>query len=304
VNRAHIVAGTTAVGQRIDRFLCDQCHVSGRAGARRLIEAGAVRINGRRAAPGQRLAHGDRVELDAEPGLEAVADAEVALSIVHEDAWLVVADKPSGMPSHPLRAGERGTLASGLLARYPEMRGVGYSPREPGLVHRLDTDTSGLMLCARDARTFGLLKGQLEHGEIDKRYLALCMGEPAVGLHEAWLSARGRRVTVRAQPFGTAQAVRTEVLRARVGTAASLVEVRVGRARRHQIRAHLAALGHPILGDALYGGPAALGLGHHFLHASELGFRHPVASTELRLRSELPVSLQRVLAAFELSPAF
>jgi len=207
-------------------------------------------------------------------------------------------DKPAGMASHPLRPGERGTLASGLLARYPEMAGVGYSPREPGIAHRLDRDTSGLLLAARDAETFGALQAELERGAIDKRYVALCVGElSAPAVHEAWLSARGRRVTVREHAFGTARAIRTEVLAAEPRAAFSLVTLRVSLARRHQIRAHLAALGHPIAGDTLYGGPALPGLKRHFLHASALRFEHPQSQQPLELDAPMPDDLTAVLAA-------
>lgn len=285
-------------GQRLDRWLCSQSGL-GRAAARRVIEAGEVRVNGRIvASAGRRLVQGDRIELLAPITTAAIADSDAALSVVYEDAWLVVADKPAGMPSHPLRPGERRTFASALLGRFPEMADVGYSSREPGIVHRLDTDTSGLMLAARDAATFAALTALLDGSGIDKRYVALCAGHLAAPtVHEAWLSARGPRVTVRSDPFATAESIRTEVLHARSVGAYSLVTVRVERARRHQIRAHLAALGHPIAGDARYGGPAIAGLSRHFLHASELHFVHPHSGTKLSLRAPLPVDLENVLAA-------
>lgn len=295
MNRAQIVAGAAASGQRLDRFLCTELPLASRAGVRQLIEAGLVRVNGRRAVAGQRLAAGDTVAVAELPSAEAVPDADMPLVVCYEDAWIVAADKPAGVPAHPLRPGERGTLASALLARYPEMRGVGYSAREPGIVHRLDTDTSGLTLAARDAETFGLLRAQLERGEIDKRYFALCAGHPTPGMHEAWLLARGRKVSVRMQPFEAARLIRTELLTAETFGAHCLVEVRVASARRHQIRAHLAALGHPIVADSLYGGPEAVGLARHFLHASELRLSHPRGGQPLRIVAELPPELRAAL---------
>jgi len=294
-----MVAGDAAAGQRLDHFLCGALRLASRARARRLVEAGVVRVNGRLASAGQRLMPGDAIVVDEVHPEVALPDPALALAVCYEDAWLVVADKPPGMPSHPLRPGERGTLASALLARYPEMNGVGYSPREPGLVHRLDTDTSGVLLAARDAETFRSLRSQLEAGEIDKRYLALCAGRPTVpAVHEAWLSARGRRVTVRSAQFREALPVRIELLGAEpCGPSQTLLEIRAPHARRHQIRAQLAALGHPIAGDALYGPNLLAGLSHHFLHASELHLSHPHTGAALHVRADLPARSRALLTA-------
>ncbi len=294
-----IVAGPEAEGQRLDLFMRERFAGLGRAALRRLIEAGMVRVNGRRVPAGMRLRQGDRVTAAELPAsAAAVPDAAAAqrLRVCFEDRFLLVVDKPAGMAAHPLRAGERGTLASALLARYPELAGVGYSPREPGLVHRLDQDTSGLMLVARDAGTFAALRALLEASAIDKRYLALCAGQVAApALHAAWLSAHGRRVSVRERAFGRARAVQTELIEARPHGRFSLVQARVPRAGRHQIRAHLAALGHALAGDALYGGPELEGLQRHFLHAAELRLPHPHGGAELHVRAELPPELQQVL---------
>jgi 23S rRNA pseudouridine1911/1915/1917 synthase len=294
---AQWLAGSSVAGQRLDRFLCAEIPQLGRAGARRLIEAGSVRVNGRRAAAGQRLSAGDEVVVAGPPiSLVALPDPELALNVCYEDAWLVAVDKPAGVPSHPLRPGERGTIASALLARYPEMANVGYSPREPGIVHRLDTDTSGIMLAARSPQAFAALRAQLGRGEMDKRYLALALGMPAApARHEAWLSARGARVTLRTEPFATAPRVETELLSAQAFGDHALVELRISLARRHQIRAHLAALGHPIAGDRLYGGSPLPGLSRHFLHASELRLRHPETGLALTLQSPLPDDLRALL---------
>jgi 23S rRNA pseudouridine1911/1915/1917 synthase len=294
-----MVAGEEAEGQRLDRFLCDRARGLGRAGARRMIEAGFVRVNGRTAAPGQRLHAGDNVQVEELPDSNAAQpDASVALHVVHEDRWLVVVDKPAGMPSHPLRPGERGALASGLVARYPEMASVGYSAREPGIVHRLDTNTTGHVLAARDAETFAALRAMLERGAIDKRYLALCAGQvQAPSVLEGWISAQGKRVRLRAEPFANARRVTSEVLSAQMIGGFSLCELRVHVARRHQIRAQLAAIGHAIAGDTAYGGVALPGLSRHFLHASALRLAHPQGGAELDVRAELPAELRAALEA-------
>jgi len=297
VSKGQIVVQIDADGQRLDRFVCTQRPALGRAAARRLIEAGQVRVNGRRAAAGQRLHAGDAIAFEsASESVAALPDPDAPCVIRYEDAWLLCADKPAGMPSHPLRPGELGSLASALLARYPELAQVGHSPREPGIVHRLDTDTSGLLLAARDPQTFAALRALLTAGAIDKRYLALCAGRPAVpAQHEAWLSARGARVSVRAAPFGSALRVRTELLAAEPVGEFSLLTVRVHLARRHQVRAHLAALGHPIAADALYGGPPLPDLRRHFLHAAELRFAHPHTCAALELSAPLPDDLRSIL---------
>jgi 23S rRNA pseudouridine1911/1915/1917 synthase len=295
-----------SAGQRLDRWLCVSHPSLGRAEARRLIDAGQVQVNGRRAAPGARLASGDRVELSEQAEaavmrtgpVAARAEPELPLRVCYEDAHLVVVDKPAGMPCHPLREGERGTLAGALLARYPEMAEVGYARAEPGLVHRLDTDTSGLVLAARDPVTFAALRTALEREAIDKRYVALCIGLPPVPSEQrAWLLARGPRVRVRRDPFADAVEIRSELLAATTRGAYSLVHVRVHRARRHQIRAHLAALGHAIAGDERYGGPVLPGLARHFLHASEIALRHPHHNTPLQLQAELAPELSAVWRA-------
>jgi 23S rRNA pseudouridine1911/1915/1917 synthase len=289
-----------AAGHRLDRWLCSALPGLGRAGARRLIEAGGVRVNDRRAAPGARLASGDRVALPEQAetafagadSFGARPEPELTLRVCYEDVHLVAVDKPAGMPCHPLRPGERGTLAGALLARYPEMAEVGYSPAQPGLVHRLDVDTSGLVLAARDRATFAALRAALEREAIDKRYLALCAGHPrAPSEHHAWLLARGPRVRVRREQFADAVAIRSELLSATARGAYSLVVMRVHRARRHQIRAHLAALGHALAGDERYGGATLRGLARHFLHASAIELQHPHSGATLQLQTELAPDL-------------
>lgn len=284
-------------GLRADQWLVRRFDGLGRGAARRFLEAGLMRVDGARPRKGTRLRAGARVVLAQRPGLvSAEADARTDLIIVHEDRWLVVADKPAGVPSHPLRPGELGTLAGALLSRYPEMAEVGYSAREPGILHRLDTDTSGLVLAARDLATFDALRDQLEGGAIDKRYVALCDGTlEAPQVLEAWLSGRGRRVTARTEPFPSGRPVRLELLDAvPVGTC-SLVTVRVAAAARHQIRAQLALVGHAIVGDALYGGSVVPGLDRHFLHASGLAFCHPATGEPMAPSSALPSELELIL---------
>ena len=166
-------------GQRVDVVLARRVPELSRARAKRLIEEGVVRVGGRRVKKSYTVSVGDRVTLESLPGpvdFYAAPDPDLSLDVLVENVGYVVVAKPAGVPSHPLKEGEVGTLAGALVAHYPEMRDVGYSKREPGILHRLDNDTSGVMLAARDQATFDALRQQLKAGEIEKRYLARCQG--------------------------------------------------------------------------------------------------------------------------------
>ena len=267
------------VGTRLDRVLCERLTLS-RSQVKRLFDAGEVRRNGRRAGKGELVAHGDRVDLGAElRDSSALPDPEVTLEVLHEDPYLVVVDKPAGIPSHPLRPGELGCAANGLLARYPEMAGTGYDDRQPGLVNRLDNDTSGLLLVARSPEIFAQLRSALETGQIDKSYLALTTHPVRPQRIELSLSPSPRhRARVEINPLG--RPATTVVHACRPHGALFLVEARAGRAYRHQVRAHLAAVGAPILGDALYGGDFGP---RHYLHAARLAFTHPVSGAPIEV---------------------
>jgi 23S rRNA pseudouridine1911/1915/1917 synthase len=268
-------------GQRLDVMLARRVPGLSRARARALIESGEARVGGRLVRKSHVLREGDRVTLETLPGpadFYATPDPDVQLEVLLETETFVVVDKPAGVPSHPLEEGERGTLAGGLVARYPEMRDVGYRRREPGIVHRLDTGTSGVMLAARTPEAFRTLREELREGRIEKRYLARCIGVVSSPLVvEAPIAndpRDSRKVRVctdarEAKRLG-AQPARTEVISSEPAPHGSLVEVRVNYARRHQIRIHLASIGHPLLGDTLYGGPRLEHPDHHLLHAVSL----------------------------------
>jgi 23S rRNA pseudouridine1911/1915/1917 synthase len=271
-------------GVRLDRVLCNRLTLS-RSQVRRLFEAGEVRRNGRKAGKGELVARGDRVELGAElRDTRALPDSGLKLDVRYEDPELVIIEKPAGIPSHPLRAGELGCMANALVAKYPEMRGTGYDDRQPGLVNRLDNDTSGLLLAARSPDAFTALRAMLEGGEIEKSYLALVTRPLRPQSIELSLSPSPRhRSRVEVNALG--RPAKSVVHACRPYGELFLVEVHAGRAYRHQVRAHLAALGAPILGDALYGG--AFGP-RHYLHAARLAFTHPFSKAKVEARSELP----------------
>jgi 23S rRNA pseudouridine1911/1915/1917 synthase len=293
-------------GTRLDVLLVRHVDGLSRARARRLIQEGHARVNGYRAKKGQRLTPGDQVRVDSVPPPADFVPLRVPgpLRIVHEDDALVVVDKPAGMPTHPLRPDEHATLANALLARFPEMEGVGYALREPGILHRLDNDTSGLLLAARDDATFIALRAALKGGAIDKRYEVLVDGtiegpvviDAPIAKHPSdprrvhvCLDALDRRHSV-------ARPAVTELIRVRpVGKRFTHLTVKAAVAVRHQIRAHLAAQGHPLVGDWLYGGSSRDELERHFLHASELSFLHPRTGETLRVTSGLPPQLAAFL---------
>ena len=265
-------------GQRVDVVLARRVPELSRARAKRLIEEGVVRVDGRRVKKSYTVSVGDRVTLGSLPGpvdFYAAPDPDLSLDVLVENVGYVVVAKPAGVPSHPLKEGEVGTLAGALVAHYPEMRDVGYSKREPGILHRLDNDTSGVMLAARDQATFDALRQQLEAGEIEKRYLARCQGIVRAPLIIDTPIANdprdSRKVRVCTDPREIkrlrAQPATTEVLTSTPAEHGSLIEVRANNARRHQIRAHLASIGHPLLGDPLYGGPPLEAPPHHLLPA-------------------------------------
>ncbi|HET8938728.1 MAG TPA: pseudouridine synthase [Polyangiales bacterium] len=293
--RSFVVSGPEPPA-RLDHYLRERDLGLSRRQLMLLFEAGHVRVNGRLASKGTRVQPGDHIEvlgIPAETG--PAADFEMPLCIIYEDSHLLAVDKPAGIPSHALRPGERGTVVSALLARYPELRGVGYRELESGLLHRLDNDTSGLLLAARDQPTFEQLRATHERDEFEKRYLALVRGKPAPGVLRGYLRADQRTVRVHSEPFQGGKPIEAELVSSEPYGDHSLVCIRVTRAARHQVRAQLAERGHPIAGDQQYGGASLPSLTRHFLHASELSF--PYAGKRLQLTAALPPELTQVLEA-------
>ncbi len=302
-----VEVGEREAGMRLD-VLVSRATGLGRAGARRLFADGKVRVH-RGAArwlarKGERAEAGTLVDIDVSPTPERPVPCELPLAIVLETSAIVIVDKPAGVPSAPLRPEESGTIANALLARYPEMRGVGHAAREPGLCHRLDTATSGLLLAARHGAAFEELASAISAGRLDKRYLLLCSGRGLddVGTIAQPLEVRGARVRV--SSVGRAALTRFRVLQ-RVGEIA-LVQAAASPATRHQIRAHFAAVGAPLLGDATYGGDCSRLVGRHALHASRLAYGGGAVVPAFAVDSPLPedlVAILQDLGAPALTPA-
>jgi 23S rRNA pseudouridine1911/1915/1917 synthase len=292
-----------AAPERLDKVVAKLFGVS-RGRAMDWIAEGRVRIEGRRAPKGTPVGPGAHVAIELPPPDAPVPQPELPLRIVHADAQVVVADKPAGMPSHPLKPGETGTAANALVGRFPELAAVGPSMREGGLVHRLDTDTSGLLLAARTNASHANLRAQFTARTVEKGYLALVAGEIHAGgeidLPLAHDPHDARRVRAASDPEWAAlhnarpALTRFQPLERRGGF--TLLDVEIATGVLHQIRAHLAFIGHPLAGDSLYGGPPLPGLRRHFLHAGRLAFSH-IDGTRPRFASELPAELQQVLAA-------
>jgi 23S rRNA pseudouridine1911/1915/1917 synthase len=301
--RAEFVALREDGGTRLDKFLNERIEDLGRQQAAELCALGHVRIDGRRAKKSALVTAGATVTVElGEPEFLA-PEPELPLEVRLERPELVVVNKPAGMPSAPLRNSERGTLCNALLARYPEMKGVGYRAREPGIVHRLDIQTSGLLIAARSADAFTHLTRALELEGIRKRYLAVVApaGLPETGEISRALSpdpAHPERVRV-LEPGDSSGYARQKTTRYRVlqsGAGRALLEIDVGSAFRHQIRAHLAAIGHPILGDAVYDGELVPELGaRHALHASQISWSGDARVAGFTVVEPLPHELSRLL---------
>jgi 23S rRNA pseudouridine1911/1915/1917 synthase len=292
-------------GQRIDLFIGEALGLS-RAKLKRLFEEGAVRVEGRPAKKGLLVTAGQRIVVAwEEENREAVPDADFPLVVLHEDAALVVVDKPAGRPSHPLKPGEMGTVANALIARYPECAQASEDSREGGLCHRLDIETSGVLLAARTREAWQRMRTAFSGREVDKHYLALVTG-PLADEGEIELPLRHHpRHPDRVEPAlpgeeGAREAHSLFQVRARAGDF-SLVDVRILTGVLHQVRAHLAGIGAPLVGDTLYGGREEQGLSRFFLHARALGFTHPETGQRLQVESPLPPELSGVLRQHGLS---
>lgn len=292
-------------GERVDRAVAGLLGLS-RAEVSALIERGAVRVGGRLVtARSRRVVAGQWIEVEAplsrRPVLPA-ADPSVVIPVVYVDAQVIVVDKPAGVVVHPGAGRAQGTLSAGLLSRFPELAGVG-DPTRPGIVHRLDRLTSGLLAVARTEQAYRSLVAQLAARSVERRYLALVRGTPEgqAGCIDAPIGRSVRRPTRMAVvESGRKARSRYRVLRRfTVPLQASLLECSLETGRTHQLRVHLAAIGSPVLGDADYrGATGAIALSRPFLHAARLGFDHPGSGQRLRFSSPLPPELTEVVALF------
>jgi len=283
-------------GERLDVFLSRAVAGLSRSQARRLIDDGLVTVDGAPERPSYRLPAGARVAATIPPAQEAEPAAErLPLTVIYQDEDVIVVDKPPGLTVHPAPGHPSGTLVNALLALAPELADVGDRIR-PGIVHRLDRDTSGLLVVARNERARAGLSRQLKQREVSKTYLALVKGlpEPPQGTIEAPIGRHPRNRKKMAVVAGGREAETRYRLREEIDGFA-LLEVEPVTGRTHQIRVHLAAIGHPVVGDATYGKRSEI-VARQFLHAWRLAFDLPSSGRRVEFESPLPADLRAALA--------
>jgi 23S rRNA pseudouridine1911/1915/1917 synthase len=285
-------------GERVDAFIARRLPELSRSHAKKLIDSGFVTLDGRAPKPADRVAQGARLRVEVPPPEELSLEAEeMPLTVVYQDADIIVVDKPAGLTVHPAPGQPSGTLVNALLAAVPDLRGIAGTLR-PGIVHRLDKDTSGLIVVAKNDRAMRALQSQLKERRVHKTYVALVEGVPAPreGVIEAPLGRHPKNRKKQAVVAGGREALTRYRMREVLAGGYSLLEVEPVTGRTHQIRVHLAAIGHPIVGDALYGRRSAI-IGRQFLHAARLGFAMPLGGREVEFESPLPADLSAALAA-------
>jgi 23S rRNA pseudouridine1911/1915/1917 synthase len=284
-----------SAGARLDRFLAELPEIGSRAVAERLVRDGGVLVDGRARPKSHKLEGGEELEFEAPlPRASTLVAQQMDLVVPYEDEHLLVVDKPAGLVVHPGAGHAEGTLVHGLLAYDVE---GGEEAERPGIVHRLDRDTSGLLVVARSPEAHRRLQEMVRNRELTREYLALVVGRP-----------RSRRGTIEA-PIGRD---RHDALRHSLDTDSpreavthfeieetydgyTLLRVRLETGRTHQIRVHLAAIDLPVAGDPTYGKPEALGLRRQFLHAARLAFDHPFGGERVDVESPLPDDLASAL---------
>lgn len=300
-----LVIGPEHAGERLDRYLAGAIPGLSRSQAQRLIDEHHVMVAGRQVKANLAVKEGDQISVELPAPIPTSALAEdIAVPVLYEDADLLVVDKPTGMVVHPAAGHSSGTLVNALLHHVDDLSGIGGQLR-PGIVHRLDKGTSGVMVVAKHDTAHEELARQFAEREVAKEYIALVWGVVQAGRridlpigrdpnNRQKMSARSRR----------ARSAVTRITRAQHLKGVTLCQVAIATGRTHQIRVHLSAIGHPIVGDATYGGIRArvpqdlkpvLRLERPFLHAARLAFTHPTDGRAMSFEAPLPADLQRVL---------
>ncbi len=295
-----LTAEKQASPTRLDVWLSANVSDLSRRRAQRLILSGSVTLNDRRARKSDLVNEGDLVELHTDPAPKnwtALPEPQLDFETVYVDADLLAVVKPPGVPTVPLSPNEPGTLAGAIASRFPECAAIGRSPGDSGLIHRLDAETSGLLVAAKNTETFGRLLDMQHNDQIEKRYAALVKPTgaelpPTIDFPLGPTDRGGRRM--RRDPSGTPATTLVRLIEERGEFL--LVGATIHRGLRHQIRAHLAHAGFPIVGDQLYGDATVKGSGRMFLHATSILMRHPNdPNRDLQLESPLPADLETFL---------
>ena len=286
---------STTSGERVDRFLANECPDLSRTRIKRLIVDGEVTIDGQATNAGYRLRTGQSVEIRVpEPAPSHLLPQAIPISVLYEDEHLLVVDKPAGMAVHPGVGHPDSTLLNAILGLDSQIESVGGQTR-PGLVHRLDKDTSGLVLVAKTDESHEHLSAQFKDRTVSKGYLALVVGypEPAEAIIDAPVGRdpHDRKKMAIVDDGRPASTLYRTIQRYR---GCSYIDVRPKTGRTHQVRVHFASVGHPIVGDVMYGRSDPR-LERHFLHASSLEFAHPATGERVEIHAPLPNDLQAVL---------
>jgi 23S rRNA pseudouridine1911/1915/1917 synthase len=293
--RNTIAVPETAAGERLDRFLAGLEEVGSRAAAERLLGDQRVLVDGAVRAKSYRLEGGEELELDVPAARPSALEPEqLDLRVAYEDEHLLVVDKPAGLVVHPSAGHGSGTLVHGLLGH--AIAG-GAEPQRPGIVHRLDRDTSGLLVVARSEDAHRRLQRLLRDRKIEREYLALVRGRPSSreGRIEAPIGRDRTDPTRISLDTATPREAVTNFQLIELLAHHALLRVRLETGRTHQIRVHLAAIDLPVSGDPVYGVPGDLGLERQFLHAARLAFEHPLAGGRVEVESPLPPDLEEAL---------
>jgi 23S rRNA pseudouridine1911/1915/1917 synthase len=293
--RRTLVVPPTAAGERLDRFLAGLAELGSRAAAERLLDEGRVLVDGARRSKSHRLGGGEELVLDIPDTRPSdLVPEELPLRIAYEDEYLFVVDKPAGIVVHPSAGHSRGTLVHGLLGG-----GIagGEEAGRPGIVHRLDRDTSGLLVVARTEEAHRRLERLVRGRELLREYVALVRGRPRsrAGRIEAPIGRDRTDAAKRSLDTATPRDAVTHFEVVELLRAHALLRVRLETGRTHQIRVHLAAIDLPVSGDPVYGVPQELGLERQFLHAARLAFTHPFTGVDLDIESPLPGDLAAAL---------
>ena len=286
-----LTVGPEQAGERLDQLLAEP--VGSRARAQRLIDEGKVTVDGRPRQKRHKVTAGEEIEVTLDPEPAAPEKVDVPFDVAYEDEHLLVVDKPAGVVVHPARGHQAGTLAQALQGR----AAGGDDEWRAGIVHRLDRETSGLLVVAKSEEAHRLLKELIQAREVTREYLALVLGRPPArtGTIDAPIGRdRRHRTKVSTNTDEPREAV-THFELAEAFAETTLLRVRLETGRTHQIRAHLEAIGHPVAGDPDYGGAEAFGLRRQFLHAARLAFTHPLTGEAIDLSSALPDDLETVL---------
>jgi 23S rRNA pseudouridine1911/1915/1917 synthase len=283
-----------AAGERLDRFLASVDEVGSRAAAERLVESGGVLVDGRPRVKSHRLGGGEELEFEPLEHADAtLAPEAMELRLAYEDEHLVVVDKPAGLVVHPAPGHATGTLVHGLL----EHDAAGGDTDRPGIVHRLDRDTSGLMVVARSEEAHRRLQQLVRKRALERNYLALAVGRPRSrrGRIEAPIGRDRRDPFKHSLDTDSPRDAVTHFEVVELLPRHALLEVKLETGRTHQIRVHLAAIDLPVAGDPVYGRPGELGLERQFLHAARLAFAHPFTDQPVVVESRLPAELSAAL---------